>query len=115
MPLTRKVLTDQRLVVIIGSDAVGGDDIIANRQGLLNDPDFDPTFDALVDFTRVPDASLDLDSIRSVARTFILRSLKNCSCDSPLGEHGIVRDCPEIRNVSRSLSNGGSLARFQNS
>jgi hypothetical protein len=68
MPLTRKVLKDQRLVVVIGSDAVGADDIIANRQGLLNDPDFDPTFDALVDFTRVPDASLDLDSIRSLSR-----------------------------------------------
>jgi hypothetical protein len=68
MPMTHKVLKDQRFVLIIGSDVIDADDIIANRQGLLNDPDFDPTFDALVDFTRVPDASLDLDSIRSLSR-----------------------------------------------
>jgi len=68
MPLTHKVLKDQRLVLIIGSDVVLADDIIANRQGLLNDPDFNRAFDALVDFTRVPDASLDLDSIRSLSR-----------------------------------------------
>jgi hypothetical protein len=68
MPLTHRVLKEQRLVIIVGSDVVGADDITANRQALLSDPDFDRSFDALVDFTRVPDASLDLESIRTLSR-----------------------------------------------
>jgi hypothetical protein len=55
-------------VSIIGSDVVCADDIVVNRQALLSDPNFDPTFDALVDFTRVPDSRLDLDSIRTLSR-----------------------------------------------
>ena len=53
---------------IIGSDVVGADDVVANRQALLNDPDFDPSFDALVDFTRVPEPSLSVDAIRTLSR-----------------------------------------------
>jgi hypothetical protein len=68
MPLTHQVLKEQRLVVIIGSAILGADEIVANRQALLNDPDFDPSFDALVDFTGVPDPSLDFDSIRNLSR-----------------------------------------------
>ena len=68
MPLTHQVLKEQRLVLIVGSDVVGADEIVANRQALLNDPDFDPSFDALVDFTRVPEASLSLDAIRTLSR-----------------------------------------------
>jgi len=68
MPITHQVLKEQRLVLIVGSDVVGPDDIVANRQELLNDPDFDPSFDALVDFTRVPEPSLRLDVIRTLSR-----------------------------------------------
>jgi hypothetical protein len=68
MPLTHRVLKEQRLVVIVGSDVVGADDIAANRQALLSDRDFDRSFDALVDFTRVPDTSLDLGLIRTLSR-----------------------------------------------
>ncbi|HKU28697.1 MAG TPA: hypothetical protein VJQ54_24715, partial [Candidatus Sulfotelmatobacter sp.] len=68
MPFTHRILKEQRLVLIIGSDVVCADDIIANRQALLSDPDFDPGFDALVDFTRVPNASLNLDAIRTLSR-----------------------------------------------
>ncbi|MGE5057581.1 MAG: hypothetical protein ACM3WP_25745 [Acidobacteriota bacterium] len=68
MPFTHQVLKDQRLVWIIGSDVIGHNDIVSNRQALLSDPDFDPSFDALVDFTRVPEASLSLDAIRTLSR-----------------------------------------------
>src|SRR6516225_5862823 len=68
MPITHQVLKEQRLVLIAGSDAVGLDDIVANRKALLNDPDFDPSFDALVDFTRVPEPNLQLDAIRTLSR-----------------------------------------------
>ena len=68
MPFIHHVLKEQRLVLIVGSDVVWADDIVANRHALLSDPDFDPSFDALVDFTRVPDASLNLDAIRTLSR-----------------------------------------------
>ena len=68
MPLTHAVLKGQRLVLIVGSDVVAADDVVANRQALLSDPDFDASFDALVDFTRVPEASLSLDAIRTLSR-----------------------------------------------
>jgi hypothetical protein len=68
MPLTHKVLKEQSLVLIIGSDVVCADDVVGNRQALLSDPDFDPSFDALVDFTQVPEASLNLDAIRTLSR-----------------------------------------------
>jgi hypothetical protein len=68
MPLTHQVLKEQRLILIIGSGVVGADDIVANRRALLSDPDFDPSFDALVDFTRVPEARVNLDAIRTLSR-----------------------------------------------
>jgi hypothetical protein len=68
MALTHRVLKQHRLVLIIGSSVVGADDIVANRRALLSDPDFDPTFDALVDFTRVPEARVNLDAIRTLSR-----------------------------------------------
>src|SRR5512133_426327 len=68
MPLTHRVLKEQRLVLIIGSGYVSAIDIVANRRALLSDPDFDPSFNALVDLTRVPEASLDLDAMRTLSR-----------------------------------------------
>jgi hypothetical protein len=68
MPLTHQVVKEQRLIVIVGSDVVAAADIVANRQALLTDPDFDPSFDALVDFTQVPQATLNLDAIRTLSR-----------------------------------------------
>jgi len=68
MPLTHRVLKEQRLVLIVGSGDVAANDIVANRQALLSDPDFDPSFNALVDFTHVPETSLDLDAMRTLSR-----------------------------------------------
>ena len=59
---------NRRLVLITGVGVIGPDEIVANREALLSDPDFDRSFDALVDFTQVPETSLNSDALRTLSR-----------------------------------------------
>ena len=57
-----------RRVLITGVGVIGPDEIVANREALLSDPDFDRSFDALVDFTQVPETALNSDALRTLSR-----------------------------------------------
>ena len=59
---------NRHLVLITGVGVIGADEIVANREALLSDPDFDRSFDALVDFTQVPETSLNSDALRPLSR-----------------------------------------------
>lgn len=68
MALNYRFERNRRLVLITGFGVIGPAEIVANREALLSDPDFDRSFDALVDFTRVPETSLNLDALRTLSR-----------------------------------------------
>src|SRR5215472_2159769 len=68
MALNYRFEKNRRLVLITGLGVIGPDEIVANREALLSDPDFDRSFDALVDFTQVPETSLNSDALRTLSR-----------------------------------------------
>src|SRR5215471_13692394 len=68
MALNYRLEKSRRLVLITGFGVIGPDEIVANRKALLSDPDFDRSFDALVDFTQVQETSLNSDVLRTLSR-----------------------------------------------
>ena len=68
MALNYRLEKNRRLVLINGVGVIGPDEIVANREAILSDPDFDRSFDALVDFTQVPETSLNSDALRPLSR-----------------------------------------------
>ena len=56
-----------RLIVSVGERVVRFDDIRGHQNRLLADPDFDPTFDQLLDVTRVARFEVSADQARILA------------------------------------------------
>lgn len=64
MPVRSVVYKKQRLVVTIEEGRVTFDDMWANQDRLLNDPDFDPEFNQLSDATLATDSDLSANNSR---------------------------------------------------
>ena len=112
MPITHQVLREQRLVLIAGSDVVGPDDIVANRKALLNDPDFDPSFDALVDFTRVPEPNLQLDAIRTLSRNPLFSRASRVAVVPAISGSVELFAVAQMYETYREVSNMGDQLRI---
>jgi hypothetical protein len=64
MPVRSVIYKEQRLVVTIEEGRVTFDDMMANQDRLLNDPDFDPEFNQLSDATLATDTDLSANNVR---------------------------------------------------
>ena|ERR1700694_589252 len=83
MPAFYKIDKERRLVISSGSGAFTFADALAHQDKLLKDPDFDPGFSQLLDFTQFTQFGLRASDIRKLAgrtifspdsrRAFILR------------------------------------------
>jgi len=67
MPVQYTIYKEQRLVVSTGDGRLTFDDVRAHQDRLLSDPDFNPEFDQLMDFTRFTDVDLSVSEIRMAA------------------------------------------------
>jgi hypothetical protein len=68
MPLDYVIDKQRRLVTSTASGIVTYPELIAHQNRLKNDPDFDPSFDQLVDGTAVTKLELTTDNVRAIAR-----------------------------------------------
>jgi hypothetical protein len=68
MPLNYVIDTQRRLVTSTASGIVTYSDLTAHQNQLKNDPEFDPTFDQLVDGIGVTKLELTTDNVRAIAR-----------------------------------------------
>lgn len=68
MPLNYVIDKEHKLVTSTASGVVTYSDITNHQSRLKNDPDFDPTFDQLVDGTAVTQIELTTDNVRAIAR-----------------------------------------------
>jgi hypothetical protein len=66
MPVRSAIYKQQRLVVTIEEGRVTFDDMWANHDRLLNDPDFDPQFDQLSDASLATDTDLSASNARKL-------------------------------------------------
>jgi hypothetical protein len=71
MPISFKIDKDRRLVMGFGSGVVTKEDMLAGREQLLKDPDFDPSFSLLQDYTQIAESTITPDDVRQLARTSI--------------------------------------------
>lgn len=64
MPVRSTIYKDYRLVVTVEEGRVTFADMQANKDRLLNDPDFDPGFNQLSDATLATDTDLSAENVR---------------------------------------------------
>jgi len=74
MPFTYAIDSERRLVVSTGSGVLSTADILAHIDRLRTDPNFDPNFRQLMDFTEVTEAQLPSDEIRHLAQMTLFSS-----------------------------------------
>ncbi len=67
MAAIHKIDKERRLVFSSGDGVLTREGIVAYRALLLKDPDFDPTFSQLADFTKYTGTALEPEEIRQLA------------------------------------------------
>ena len=67
MPVFYKIDKEHRLVMTTASGVFGFAEMLAHQDLLLGDPDFDPTYSQLLDFTHVTKVELDAEDVRKLA------------------------------------------------
>ena len=71
MPCFYKIDKDRRIVLSSASDVLRVEDILGHQERLLNDPDFDPSYAQLLDFTQCTKFELTPDDVRLAAKKSI--------------------------------------------
>jgi hypothetical protein len=67
MPVFYKIDKEHRLVMTMGSGVFGLAAMLAHQDQLLADPDFDPSYSQLLDFTHVTKVDIDAEDVRKLA------------------------------------------------
>jgi hypothetical protein len=68
MPAFYKIDKERRVVLTTASGVVGIADGLAHQNKLLSDPDFDPSFSQLMDFTQATQVDLSGEDVRRLAK-----------------------------------------------
>ena len=67
MPARFVIHPEQHLVISIGWDRVTCDEVLAHRDQLVSNPDFDPDFDQLVDGRAVTELEISVEEAKTIA------------------------------------------------
>ncbi|HLW99228.1 MAG TPA: hypothetical protein VKR82_11315 [Candidatus Acidoferrales bacterium] len=67
MPVQYKIEKERRLVLSTASGVLTPEDIFAHQRKLAKDPDFDPKFSQLSDFTHVTELDLTQQDVQKIA------------------------------------------------
>lgn len=68
MPAFYKIDKERRIVMSTGSGKLTKDDLMGHQDRLLKDPDFDPSFSQLYDFTNATEAAFQTSDIETFAK-----------------------------------------------
>jgi hypothetical protein len=71
MPFSYKIDKERKLVMSTGYGVFTPDDALAHQERLRKDPDFDPSFCQLMDFTHVTKLDLRAEDVRRLAQASI--------------------------------------------
>ena len=112
MSLSFVIDKQRRLVISTASGPVTNSEIAAHQVGLKNHPDFDPTFDQLIDATGVTKISVTVEEIRTVARQRLFgSSSRQAFATSSDFAYGMAR----MFEIYREASGSGRPVRVFNS
>lgn len=100
MPAFYKIDKERRLVLTTGSGVYTLADAVSHMDKLSNDPDFDPNFSQIVDFTQVTRIELSADEIRRLAqRTIFSASARRAFIAPDEVSFGIGRMFETLRSL----------------
>jgi hypothetical protein len=68
MPSFFKIDKERRFVLSSGNGILNREEALAHQVRLLSDPDFDPSYSQLVDFTQITQFDLSAEDIRQMAQ-----------------------------------------------
>jgi hypothetical protein len=71
MPSFYKIDKERKLVMSSGSGVLTREDLFGHQERLLKDPEFDPTFSQLLDFTNITKVDITPEDVRLAARKAI--------------------------------------------
>jgi hypothetical protein len=71
MSVFYKIDKERKLVISTGAGVFTVADALAHQEKLRKDPDFDPSFSQLLDFTHVTKLELDAKDVRRLAQAFV--------------------------------------------
>jgi hypothetical protein len=74
MPAFYQIDKERRLVTTTAWGVLTTDSILAHQQQLMNDPNFDPDFFQLADFTQVTGVDIPTEDVRTIAEKNIFSS-----------------------------------------
>src|SRR5215831_9394161 len=94
MPARYVILKEQSLVVSIGCDRLTFSDFANHQEQLVADPDFDPSFDQLVDGSKVTDLDLSVEEAKIISRRAIFL---------PSSRRAVVATDPAIFGMGRMM------------
>lgn len=94
MPLSYVIYPQVRLVLTTGTGTVTFPESRAHQDRLLADPDFDPSFDQLVDLTAVTRFEVSADQARDIAQRLLF---------SPHSKRAIVATAPAVYGMGRVI------------
>ncbi len=101
MPARYVILKEQKLVVSIGWDRLTFADFTNQQEQFLADPDFDPSFDQLVDGSRVTALDLSVEQAKIISRRAIFL---------PSSRRAVVATDPAIFGMGRMMDAYHTLA-----
>jgi hypothetical protein len=71
MPAFYKIDKERRLIVSTATGVFNREESLSHRRRLLADPDFDPSYSQLVDFTNVTQFDLSSEDVRQLAHNSV--------------------------------------------
>jgi hypothetical protein len=94
MKIRYSIDKERRLVLTTAEGFVTFDDVRGHQDRLLTDPDFDSTFDQLIDMTSATKVEISADGARMIAHRRIF---------SPKSRRAIVATKPDIFGLGRMM------------
>jgi hypothetical protein len=100
MPVSYVIDKENRLVISTATGVVTSDEIYTFRGQILQDPDFDPSFSQLGDFSSLETLDLDADEIKVLAeRSVFSLTSRRAFVGTSLVVYGLVRMFEIVRGL----------------
>lgn len=94
MPARYLVLKPQRLIVSLGWGRLTFADLRSQQDAFAQDPDFDPTFDQLVDVSGVTSLDISIEEAKTVARRGMF---------FPSSRRAVIATNPDVFGMGRMM------------
>jgi hypothetical protein len=106
-----KIDKERRLVISTGSGVFTKGDVLAHREKLFNDPDYDPSFSQLIDFTPVTQFWIEPEELQSLAQTMVFSANSRRAIVAP---NDLIFGSARMYEILRESAGESGIRVFRN-